>query len=69
MTSDTLRQTSLSMLVARVRTKRVERLMERVQRQRERAHRRRRERLLSAARNSAFGERAKELLAAASQPS
>ncbi|MCB1510350.1 MAG: hypothetical protein KDJ36_05555 [Hyphomicrobiaceae bacterium] len=48
----------LSLRVAAVRNKRVERFMARIQRQRERSHIRQRERLLSAARDIAFKRRA-----------
>lgn len=49
---------NLSLLVAAVRSKRIERFMARIQRQRERSHLRQRERLLNAARDIAFKRRA-----------
>lgn len=51
-------QLNLSLLVAAVRSKRVERFMARIQRQRERSHLRQRERLLNTARDIAFKRRA-----------
>jgi len=50
------RKTTLSMLVTTVRNKRVERILDRVQRQRERSHRRNRDRLFLHARQIAFSQ-------------
>jgi hypothetical protein len=50
MTQLATRQIDLSILVATVRNKRVQRLMDRVQKQRERAHQRQRDRIFAKAR-------------------
>ena len=58
MQTDAQRLNSLRLLVARVRDRRLERVMERVRRQRERAQRRSRERMFSQARVLIGSERA-----------
>lgn len=47
MQKNSIRRIDLSMLVASVRTKRVQRVLERAQKQRERAHQRQRARILA----------------------
>jgi predicted short-subunit dehydrogenase-like oxidoreductase (DUF2520 family) len=49
MQKNSIRRIDLSMLVANVRTKRVQRVLERAQKQRERAHQRQRARALAKA--------------------
>jgi hypothetical protein len=49
MQKNSIRRIDLSMLVANVRTKRVQRVLERAQKQRERAHQRQRARVLAKA--------------------
>ncbi|HUS97397.1 MAG TPA: hypothetical protein VMX97_11705 [Hyphomicrobiaceae bacterium] len=54
MQQSSIGQFEQSMRVAAVRNKRVERMLERIQRQRERSHKRRRARLFANARNAVF---------------
>lgn len=49
MQKNSIRRIDLSMLVANVRTKRVQRVLDRAQKQRERAHQRQRARILAKA--------------------